>query len=53
VSRRLRVRQGGQSRGVENTFVMERPTDGGIFRAGRGTRSAGFDQPGYCVLRSN
>jgi hypothetical protein len=53
VSRRLRVRQGGESGGVENAFAMERPTDGGIFRAGRGWSSAGFDQPGYCVLRSN
>jgi hypothetical protein len=53
VSHRLSVRQGGEARGVENAFVMERPTDGGLFRAGRGWHSAGFDQPGLCVLRSN
>jgi hypothetical protein len=53
VSRRLRVRKGGESSGVENAFVMERPSDGGLFRAGRGMQSAGFEQPGYCVLRSN
>jgi hypothetical protein len=32
---------------------MERPSDGGIYRAGRGTGSANFEFPGYCVLRTN
>ena len=53
VSRRVRVRQQGESSGVENVFAMERPSDGGLFRAGRGTSSAGFEHSGYCVLRSN
>jgi len=53
VSRRTLVRQGAECRGVENAFVIERPTDGGLFRAGRGLSPAGFEQPGYCVLRSN
>lgn len=53
VSRRARVRQGAECCGVENAFVMEHPTDGGLFRAGRGLSPAGFGQPGYCVLRSN
>jgi len=52
VSRAVRLSQGGESGGVENTFVMERPSDGGLFRAGRGRGSAGFER-GYCVLRSN
>jgi hypothetical protein len=53
VSRRIRVDQGRECCGVENAFVMERPSDGGIYRAGRGTSSANFEQPGYCVLRAN
>ena len=40
--------------GVENAFVAEQPSDGGIFRAGRGWRpKTGFEFPGYCVLRTN
>jgi hypothetical protein len=54
VSRRIRVDQRGERDGVENTFVAERPSDGGIYRAGRGLRPArGFEFPGYCVLRAN
>ena len=47
------VDQARERGGVENAFVMERPSDGGLFRAGRGFRSAGFEFPGYCVVRSN
>ena len=32
---------------------MERPSDGGIYRAGRGLNSANFEFPGYCVIRAN
>jgi hypothetical protein len=53
VSRHARVSQRGECCGVENAFVMERPADGGIYRAGRGRGSANFEFPGYCVLRSN
>jgi hypothetical protein len=53
VTRRLRVNQGRESGGVDNAFVMERPSDGGIYRPGRGYRSTGFERYGYCVLRSN
>ena len=53
VSNRLRVNQGGENRGIENAFVMERPSDGGLYRAGRGLGSRGFEFPGYCVLRAN
>jgi hypothetical protein len=53
VARRPRVSQRGECCGVENAFVMERPSDGGIYRAGRGLNSANFEFPGYCVLRSN
>jgi hypothetical protein len=53
VSAALRVDQSRERSGVENAFVMERPSDGGLYRAGRGFRSAGFEYPGYCVLRSN
>jgi hypothetical protein len=53
VSNRLRVNQSGENRGIENAFVMERPSDGGLYRPGRGTRSAGFEFPGYCVLGPN
>ncbi len=39
---------------MENAFIAEQPSDGGIFRAGRGWRpKKGFEFPGYCVLRSN
>ena len=31
---------------------MERPSDGGIYRAGRGLNSSNFEFPGYCVLRA-
>ena len=30
----------------ENAFVMERPSDGGIYRAGRGLNSSNFEFPG-------
>jgi hypothetical protein len=53
VSNRLRVDQSDECCGTENAFVMERPSDGGIYRAGRGLRSRGFEYPGLCVLRSN
>jgi hypothetical protein len=38
---------------VDNAFVMERPSDGGIYRPGRGYSSTGFERYGYCVLRAN
>ena len=53
VSRRLRVDQSDQCCGAENAFVMERPSDGGLYRAGRGLNSKNFEFPGYCVLRTN
>jgi hypothetical protein len=54
VSSRLRVDQRGEHGGVENTFIAEQPSDGGIFRAGRGLRPRrGFEFPGYCVIRTN
>ena len=54
VSRRIRVDQRRERDGVENAFIAEQPSDGGIFRAGRGFRpQKGFEFPGYCVLRSN
>jgi hypothetical protein len=54
VSRRVRVDQRRERDGVENAFIAEHPSDGGIFRAGRGFRpKRGFEFPGYCVLRAN
>lgn len=53
VARRARIDQSRECCGPENAFVMERPSDGGIYRAGRGRRSASFEFPGYCVLGSN
>ena len=53
VSRRHTVDQSKECCGVENAFVMEQPSDGGIYRAGRGLNSRNFEFPGYCVLRSN
>jgi hypothetical protein len=54
VSRRIRVDQRRERDGVENTFIAEQPSDGGIYRAGRGFRPRrGFEFPGYCVLRVN
>jgi hypothetical protein len=54
VARRIRVDQRGERGGVENAFIAEQPSDGGIFRAGRGFRPRkGFEFPGYCVIRSN
>ena len=54
VSRRIRVDQRRERDGVENAFIAEQPSDGGIYRAGRGFRPArGFEFPGYCVLRTN
>jgi hypothetical protein len=48
------VDQRREREGVENTFIAEQPSDGGIFRAGRGFRPRkGFEFPGYCVLRTN
>jgi hypothetical protein len=52
VARRPRVDQRRECCGVENAFVMERPSDGGIYRAGRGLRSRNFER-GYCLLRAN
>ena len=53
VSRRIRVDQSEECCGAENAFVMEQPSDGGIYRAGRGLNSKNFEFPGYCVLRAN
>jgi hypothetical protein len=54
VSRRVRVDQRRELGGVENVFIAEQPSDGGIYRAGRGLRPRrGFEFPAYCVLRSN
>jgi hypothetical protein len=54
VSRRIRVDQRRERDGVENMFLAEQPSDGGIHRAGRGFRPRkGFEFPGYCVIRTN
>ena len=53
VARRPRISQRDECCGVENAFVMERPSDGGIYRAGRGLNSANFEFPGYCLIRAN
>jgi hypothetical protein len=53
VARRPRVDQSDECCGAENAFIMERPSDGGIYRAGRGLNSSNFEFPGYCVLRAN
>ena len=53
VSRRIRIDQSGECCGPENAFIMERPSDGGIYRAGRGLNSTNFEFPGYCVIRGN
>jgi hypothetical protein len=54
VSRRIRVDQRRERDGVENTFIAEQPSDGGVYRAGRGFRAKrGFEFPAYCVLRTN
>jgi hypothetical protein len=53
VARRLRVDQSKECCGPENAFVMERPSDGGLYRAGRGLNSSNFEFPGYCILRAN
>ncbi|MGH2848674.1 MAG: hypothetical protein ACRDL0_22170 [Thermoleophilaceae bacterium] len=53
VARRLRIDQSKECCGAENAFIMERPSDGGIYRAGRGRHSSNFEFPGYCVIRSN
>jgi hypothetical protein len=53
VARRLRIDQRDECCGPENAFVMERPSDGGLYRAGRGLNSRNFEFPGYCVLRGN
>lgn len=53
VSRRIRVDQSDECCGAENAFIMEQPSDGGIYRAGRGLRSASFEFPGYCLLEPN
>lgn len=54
VSRRIRVDQRRELEGVENSFIAENPSDGGIYRAGRGFRPRkGFEFPGYCVVRTN
>jgi hypothetical protein len=54
VSRRIRVDQRRERDGVENAFIAEQPSDGGIYRAGRGFRPRkGFEFPGYCVIRAN
>ena len=53
VSRKIRIDQSEECCGAENAFVMEQPSDGGIYRAGRGLNSKSFEFPGYCVLRTN
>jgi hypothetical protein len=54
VTRRIRVDQRRERDGVENAFIAEQPSDGGIYRAGRGFRPRrGFEFPGFCVLRTN
>jgi hypothetical protein len=53
VARRPRVDQSDECCGAENAFIMERPSDGGIYRAGRGLNSSNFEFPGYCVLGAN
>ena len=54
VSNRVRVDQRRERYGVENAFIAEKPSDGGIYRAGRGLRPRrGFEVPGYCVIRTN
>ena len=53
VSRRTGVDQSRECCGAENAFIMERPSDGGIYRAGRGLNSSNFEFPGYCVLAAN
>jgi hypothetical protein len=54
VSSRLRVDHRREALGVENAFIAEQPSDGGIYRAGRGFRPRrGFEFPGYCVIRTN
>ena len=45
VSRRFRVDQTGERCGAENAFVMERPSDGGLYRAGRGLSSTASSTP--------
>jgi hypothetical protein len=51
---RVRVDQRRERYGVENAFLAEQPSDGGIYRAGRGFRPRrGFEFPGYCVIRTN
>jgi hypothetical protein len=54
VSRRIRVDERRERDGVENAFIAEQPSDGGIYRAGRAFRPRrGFELPAYCVLRTN
>ena len=54
VSYRIRVDQRRERDGVENAFNAEQPSDGGIYRAGRGfVPKHGFEFPAYCVLRTN
>ena len=54
VSSRVSVDQRRERHGVENAFIAEQPSDGGIYRAGRGLRPPrGFEFPGYCVIRGN
>ncbi len=53
VSRRTGVDQSRECCGAENAFIMERPSDGGLYRAGRGLNSSNFEFPGYCVLATN
>ena len=51
---RERVRWRRERDGVEHAFIAEQPSDGGIYRAGRGFRPGrGFEFPGFCVRRTN
>ncbi|MGH2744890.1 MAG: hypothetical protein ACRDN8_20875 [Thermoleophilaceae bacterium] len=53
VARRIRIDRSDECCGAENRFDMERPSDGGIYRAARGRGPGNFEFPGYCVIRSN
>ncbi|HEV3376743.1 MAG TPA: hypothetical protein VG126_05635 [Thermoleophilaceae bacterium] len=53
VARRPRVDHSEECCGAENRFDMTTPSDGGIYRAARGSGPGNFEFPGYCVIRSN
>ena len=53
VARRLEIDQSDECCGAENRFDMTSPSDGGIYRAARGSGPGNFEFPGYCVIRAN